>query len=71
MRKYKLANDYDLHMGGVDKKDVIIGNYSSLKNPHMWTTKVDLHSFEETIVNAFVLYRKCGGGVCFVILSYQ
>ena len=51
--------------------DVIIGNYSSVKNSHMWTTKVGLHSLKEAIVNAFVLYRKCGGGVCFVILSYQ
>ena len=63
IQKQKLVDDYNLHMGGVDKNDTINGNYSSVRKSHKWTTKVALHFLEEAIFNAFVLYRKCGDGV--------
>ena len=32
--KQKLVDDYNLHMGGVDKNDAINGNYSSVRKSH-------------------------------------
>ena len=63
IQKQKLIDDYNLHMGGVDKNDAINGNYSSVRKSHKRTTKVALHFLEAAIFNAFVLYRKCGDGV--------
>ena len=45
-------------MGGVDKKDAVIGTYSFCRKTLKWTTKVVIHVIEEAMLNAFILYNK-------------
>ena len=64
IQRQKLVVHYNIRLGGVDKNDAIIGNYSSIGKSHKWINKVVLY-FLEKAFNAFVSYRKCGGGVRF------
>ena len=45
-------------MGGANRNDALIGNYSSVRKSMKWTTKVAFHFIEEAIWNAFVLFNK-------------
>ena len=45
-------------MGGVDKKDAMVGNYSYVRKTYKWTTKVFFQFLEEAIFNSFLLYSK-------------
>lgn len=56
IKKERLVNDYNKFMGGVDKNDAVIGNYSSVRKCLKWTTKVFLHFLEEALYNAFVIF---------------
>ena len=55
--KQELINDYNLHMGGVDRNDQIIKHLSCVRKCHKWTTKVVFHFLEEAIYNAFVIHQ--------------
>ena len=59
IQKQKLVVHYNIRLGGVDKNDTIIGNYSSVGKSIKWISKVVLYFLEEAF-NAFALYRKCG-----------
>ena len=50
--------DYNKYMSGVDKKEAIIGTYSSCRKTLKWTTKVVIHMIEKAMLNAFILYSK-------------
>ena len=56
--KLVLVNAYNKNMGGVDRNDALIGNYSSVRKTLKWTTKVAFHFIEEAVLNAFILYNK-------------
>ena len=45
-------------MGGVDKNDAMVGNYSYVRKTYKWTTKVFFQFLEEAIFNSFLLYSK-------------
>ena len=49
-------------MGGVDRNDALIGNYTSVNKSFKWTTKVAFHFIEEAILNAFILFNKANPG---------
>ena len=34
------VNDYNKYMGGIDRNDAMMGNYSSVRKSLKWTTKV-------------------------------
>ena len=53
-----LVNDYNKYMGGVDRNDALIGNYTSVRKTYKWTMKVVFHFVEEAVLNAFILYSK-------------
>ena len=43
-------------MGGVDRNDAVVGNYTSVRKTYKWTTKVGIQFIED----AYTVYRKCG-----------
>ena len=45
-------------MGGVDRNDALIGNFTSIRKTYKWTIKVVIHFIEEAVLNAFILYNK-------------
>ena len=47
-------------MGGVDRNDALIGNYSSVRKMLKWTVKVVFHFIEEAFLNAYILNEKFG-----------
>ena len=56
--KLKLVQYYDKNMGGVDRNDALIGNYTSVRKSLKLTTKVALRFIEEAILNTFILFNK-------------
>ena len=60
--KLKLVNAYNKNMGGVDRNDALIGNYSSVRKTLKWTLKVVFHFIEETVLNSFSLHDKVNPG---------
>ena len=48
-------------MGGVDKNDAMMGNYSCVRKSYEWITKVFFHYLEELLFNSFIIYQKSGG----------
>ena len=53
-----LVNHYNRFMGGIDRNDAIIGNYSSVRKSMKWTTKVASHFTEEALLNFFILFAR-------------
>lgn len=49
-------------MDGVDRNDVMIGNYSLVPKTHQWTVKVDMHVIEETVLTSFIVHDKVNPG---------
>ena len=49
-------------MGGVDRNDALIGNYTSVRKTFKWTVKVVMHFIEETVLNAFILNDNINSG---------
>ena len=45
-------------MGGVDRNDALISNFTSIRKTYKWTIKVVIHFIEEAVLNAFILYNK-------------
>ena len=58
--KLSLVNDYNKFMGGVDRNDALIGNYSSVRKTLKRTVKVVFHFIEEAFLNAYILNEKFG-----------
>ena len=48
-------------MGGTDRNNAIIGNYSSIRKSMKLTTKVAFHFIEEAVLNSFILFDKVIG----------
>ena len=55
-----MVNDYNKNMGGVDKNDMMINNYSCGRKTYKWTNKMFFHFLEEAVFNAFVIRKKKG-----------
>ena len=45
-------------MGGIDRNDAMIGNYSSVRKSMKWTTKVAIHFIEEVVLNSIIIFDK-------------
>ena len=56
-----LVNHYNRFMGGIDRNDAMIGNYSSVRKSMKWTTKKAFHFIEEAVLNSFILFDKVIG----------
>ena len=57
IQKTKVIDNYNQKMGGVDKNDAIIGNYSCIHKSYKWYIKIFFHYLEEAIFNAFIIYK--------------
>ena len=51
-------------MGGVDRNDALIGNYSSVRKTFKWTVKVVFHFIEEAFLKTYILNEKFGVKKC-------
>ena len=49
-------------MGGVDRNDALIGNYTCVRKTFKWAVKVVMHFIEEAVINAFILFDKTKPG---------
>ena len=58
--KPNIVNDYNKHMGGVDRSDQLLSYHSALKKTVRWNKKVGIHILEMLVHNAFLLYKKSG-----------
>ena len=46
----RLISDYNKHIGGVDKNDVLVGNNSCARKSYKWTRKVFFLFIEEAVL---------------------
>ena len=60
--KLSLVNDYKKYMGGVDRNDALVGNYTCVGKTFKWTVKLVMHFIEEALLNAFILFNKTKPG---------
>ena len=60
VERLRVVNDYNKNMGGVDKNDMMINNYSCVRKTYKWTNKMFFHFFEEAVFNTFVIQKKKG-----------
>jgi hypothetical protein len=56
-----VTEDYNAHMGFVDKSDRMINSYGIAQRTWKWTKKLFLHLLDMTILNAYLLHKLCGG----------
>ena len=56
--KFSLVNDYNKYMGGVDRNDALIGNYTCVRKTFKQTVKVVMHLNEQAALKAFILFDK-------------
>ena len=57
IQKPKVINDYNQKMGGVDKNDAVIGDYSCIRKSYWWYIKFFFHYLEAAVFNAFIIYK--------------
>jgi len=56
-----VIEDYNSHMGCVDKSDRMVNSYRIARRTWKWTKKLFFHLTDMTILNAFLLHKTCGG----------
>ena len=56
IQKLKIIVDSNQKIGGVDKNDAIIGNYSCIRKRYKWYIEIFFHYLEEAVFNAFIIY---------------
>jgi hypothetical protein len=59
--KPRVIEDYNTHMGYVDKSDRMANSYGIARRTWKWTKKLFFHLLDITILNAFVLHKSSGG----------
>ena len=59
--KPHVIEDYNAHMGYVDKSDRMVNSYRIARRTWKWTKKRFFHLTDMTILNAFLLHKNCGG----------
>jgi len=61
--------DYNRHMGYVDKSDHMTNSYSGSRWTWKWTKKLFFHLMDLTILNSFIILASCGSK--FITLAVQ
>jgi hypothetical protein len=59
--KPHVIEDYNTHMGYVDKSDRMTNSYGIARRTWKWTKKLFFHLLDMTILNSFLLHKSCGG----------
>lgn len=57
VHRLKANHEYNQYMGGVDKNDSMVSTHSALRKSIKWYKKLGLHYIEESLQNAYVVYR--------------
>lgn len=60
------VNDYNQHMGGVDKVDQLIQPYDATRRSMKWYRKLAVHLIQVAMLNACILQQKNGGQLNFL-----
>jgi len=58
-----VIEDYNVHMGYVDKSDMMVNSYGIARRTWKWTEKLFFHLTDMAILNAFLLHETCGGKI--------
>jgi hypothetical protein len=58
--KPHVIEDYNAHMGFVDKSDRMVNSYGIARRTWKRTKKLFLHFLDITILNAYLLHKSCG-----------
>jgi hypothetical protein len=56
-----IVEDYNRHMGYVDKGDRMANSYSVSRCTWKWTKKLFFHLLDLAILNSYILLSSCGG----------
>ena len=56
-----VVEDYNAHMGFVDKSDRMANSYGIARRTWQWTKKLFSHLTDMTILNLFLIHKSCGG----------
>jgi hypothetical protein len=59
--KPHVIEDYNAHMGFVDKSDRMVNSYGIARRTWKWTKKLFFQFLDTTILNAYLLHTSCGG----------
>lgn len=59
--KPQVIEDYNKHMGYVDKADRMANSYGISRRTWKWTKKLFFHLLDITILNSFLLHKTAGG----------
>jgi hypothetical protein len=59
--KPHVIEDYNAHMGFVDKSDRMVKSYGISQRTWKWTKKLFFHFLDMTILNAYLFYKSYGG----------
>lgn len=61
--KPKVIQDYNTHMGYVDKSDRMVNSYGITRKTWKWTKKLFFHLVDITILNAYLLHKSVKGNL--------
>ena len=56
--KPRMVEEYNKHMGGVDKADQLLSYYGFCHRTVKWWRQVFIHLLDLSVVNAYILYRE-------------
>jgi hypothetical protein len=56
-----IVEDYNCHMGYVDKGDSMTNSYSVSRRTWKWTKKLFFHLLGLAVLNSYILLSLCGG----------
>ena len=59
--KPRVIEDYNTHMGYVDKSEWMVNSYGISRRMWKWTKKLFFHFKDMCILNAFLVHKTCGG----------
>jgi len=66
----KEIKQYNKHMGGVDLLDSLIGRYKIKMKSRKWYMRLFYHLLGITVINAWLLYRRCNINEAVFNLAY-
>jgi hypothetical protein len=61
--KPHVVEDYNAHMGFVDKSDRMVNSYGIARRTWKWTKKLFFHLLDMTFLNAYLLHKSCDGKI--------
>ncbi|PNF36309.1 hypothetical protein B7P43_G00540 [Cryptotermes secundus] len=59
--KPHVIEDYNAHMGFVDKSERMVNSYGMARRTWKWTKKLFFHLLDMTILSAYLLHKSCDG----------